>query len=178
MAGLPTSPPFRSPHLRTVASWWQGQARESGATPARGELDPTRLRAALAKVWLVQWDRAGDRLTYRLAGEDVIQVFGRQVRGLTPFDLLAEDQAGPVAERMRAVCRDGYVCVERGAIYAAQRRGLAGERLMLPLAGRDASEAFVLGVSDTTGAQPAGAATQPADQAWYDRTAVLAWDLT
>lgn len=168
--------PLRSPALRTTARWWQSAARAAGGVPPRSALDPLELRSALAKVWLVRWDRSADTLVYRLAGEDIVHAFRVTPRNRSVSDLLAPDQAAGVGETLRRVCRDRLVCRQTGAVYAEQDRGLLGERLMLPLAGASVAEAYVLGATDADYRRGAHGDTGY-DSAWYDIATVLAWPL-
>lgn len=120
-------------HWRSLA---QAESRKAGAprAPRRADLDPAAFAACLRFIWLVDYEPEADRLTYRLAGEHVREVLGRQVKG-RPLQDVISDQSGAARAhgRFRAVLETPAALLVTGEVYQAADLPYFGQRLVLPL---------------------------------------------
>lgn len=106
------------PLLEACLRVWQSGAVGDGL-PAR--LDPVELpRQILPMVFLFDLERAPLRLRVRLAGTAICEKHGRELRGGTPEDFFAPDDAQAVTDialsvattRRPSLARRGYVCLD------------------------------------------------------------------
>src|SRR3546814_9671576 len=81
--------------------------RADRTLPGRRQIDPAAIAGVLPHVWLCDYEPAGRRFRYRLAGESIADVFGRSLRGLWLEEFFpAERQIGRASFRER-VCPSG-----------------------------------------------------------------------
>jgi hypothetical protein len=72
-------PRIRSMHLRALYSYWKELAQ--GGVPMRSELDPTRIKALLPYMMLVDLTEEPLRVFYRLVGTEVVRFTGLEFTG-------------------------------------------------------------------------------------------------
>lgn len=162
---------IRDVRMATLFDHWLGLAaalpdRGGGLrAPRRGDLDPLRFSAALAFVWLIDYDVAGAGFVYRLAGDHVRETLGRPIKGRALADVIT-DQAGETLahERFRRVIETPAAMLVTGEVYQAVNTQHYGQRLALPLSVEEgAAPAAILGVTIPEIQGPAGADVVPAD---------------
>ena len=103
--------------------------------PRRADLDAAAFASCLRFIWLVDYAPEDDRFTYRLAGEHVREVLGRQIKG-RPLQEVISDQSGAARahDRFRAVLETPAALLVTGEVYQAADLPYFGQRLVLPLA--------------------------------------------
>src|SRR3546814_19901969 len=90
---------------RLVAHWLD--IRADRTLPGRRQIDPAAIAGVLPHVWLCDYEPAGRRFRYRLAGESIADVFRRSLPGPWPAEFFpAERQIGRASFRER-VCPSG-----------------------------------------------------------------------
>jgi hypothetical protein len=108
-------------------------ARGSKRLPAWSDIDPLAIAPALPIVWSWRLDEAGD-LRGRLAGEEIITVFGTGIKGKLIGEFLPPDITELADARYRRVMAGPACWHTIGTIYRCRGRPGSGERIALPLA--------------------------------------------
>ncbi len=134
------------PRLRLLLEHWLA-VRGSRTMPARQDIDPARIVAALPLIWILEYHRATGLFRFRLAGEEVRALYGRDLRGLSYQSVFPAREHPAVLARIRRVVDGPCVMHARGAIYGAAGRTGEGERLALPLAADGTTPDAVIGAS-------------------------------
>ncbi len=107
--------------------------RGSKRLPAWSDIDPLAIAPALPIIWSWRLDEAG-QLRGRLAGEEIITVFGSGIKGKLISEFLPPEITGLADERYRRVI-SGPACWHTiGTIFRCNGRPGSGERVALPLA--------------------------------------------
>ena len=134
-----------------MLQYWEERIRQASVgqdslTPP--ELDPIDIPHLLPYIYLLQWD--GDRLLYRIAGENVNGLFSRQLTGCYFDEVVPQAPYKIVFPYFKAVF-DMKATLFKGRIILKDREFMDFERLMLPVI-RD-SKLMLLGcaVFSTTG---------------------------
>lgn len=138
--------PLSSAPVQSVAAWWQA-ARQGNPMPAKDALDPVAFPRALRNIWLAEHDLANGTFVYRLVGDDIRQLHGKTMKGLTVQEAYPEEIAGRIQGVFERVAKGPCVYHRIGKIYASRGRAGFGERLMLPLGETRGPATHVLGVS-------------------------------
>ena len=126
-------PPIGDPRLAALLQHWLS-VRNGKAMPARRDVDPSRIPAVLAYLFIYDYHADTDRFFCRLAGEEIFAAAG--VHGARRF--LEELFVPPTLERVRArysrVVKTPVVIHTKGLMRVASGYRIPGERLVLPLA--------------------------------------------
>lgn len=133
--------------IRFMEIWFD--AREPGERlPQKQNIDPVLLgrAGALPIIWLVERDASGT-WRYRLSGEQINAIHGASLSGRALADLAQPDQATQIARRWDRCVDEPIGLRAKGHIYGKQHI-YEGERVVLPLAGDDPEQCFILGVTD------------------------------
>src|SRR5277367_5160003 len=121
------------PALRAVAGHWQA-VRGGKLMPAWGDIDPTAIARHLPIVWAWKYDRAADRFTGRLAGEEINTAFGKSLRGADMADFFKDFNYDEIFARHRRVVTAPCLAHGHGQVFGHAGRAGVGERIILPLA--------------------------------------------
>ncbi len=135
-----------NPALRAVALHWHA-ARRDRIMPGWRGIDPAALKPQLPILWSWKYDRADDSFTGRLAGEDIITLFGRSLRGQKMEEFFARDVFERLFIRHKRVVSEPALYHGIGLVFRHEgRRGL-GERIILPLADDGRTGDSILGAT-------------------------------
>jgi hypothetical protein len=98
--------------LREVANHWNA-ARRGRLMPAWGDIEPLAIAPHLPIVWAWKYNRAADRFTGRLAGEEINAAFGKSLRGVDMAEFFQDFHYDEIFARHRRVvtepcCAHGY----------------------------------------------------------------------
>jgi len=128
---------------RLMALWLE--ARDDALVPHRKAMTPDRLKSILPYLMVLEWE--GDqRLLFRLAGTQVVDGFGLELRGRNLFDFAHADNLDAQRWVMSRVCtRPQGLCID------AQFPGRDGrlqdyQILYLPLAEDDGERRRIISV--------------------------------
>lgn len=152
---------IESPALRDVARHWDA-ARGDKRMPGWQDIDPAAIAPYLGIVWSWKYDRGGDSFTGRLAGDDIVQAFGKNLRGKAMAEFFAGWQYEMVFARHKRVVTEPAFAHGSGPVFIhAERHGL-GERIIMPLAadGVEGDGIFGATVYAVERSAPAGAAIE------------------
>ena len=112
--------------------YWRSK-RSGRNLPSRADIDPIEIPWALPWTFLMDYE-APETFRYRLAGQELADVFGRNLKGCTLKDVLSAEALPSVTERWMPLVDARAVICMKGMVYEAKDRLPIGERIMLPLA--------------------------------------------
>jgi len=101
--------------------------------PARGDIDAICLAPVLPIIWVSEYEPASGTFRYRLAGEEVNEIWGMSVAGHLLSDFVAPDRFEVTNGAFLKVLDEEAALVASGPIYRCTDRIAMGERLVLPL---------------------------------------------
>ncbi|MBI1245133.1 MAG: PAS domain-containing protein [Alphaproteobacteria bacterium] len=124
---------IESRRLREIAAHWD-EVRSGRLMPGWSHIDPVAIARHLPIVWSWKYDRAADRFTGRLAGEEINNAFGRSLRGADMAEFFRDADFDGIFARHRRVARGVCLAHGHGQVFSHARRVGIGERIILPLA--------------------------------------------
>ena len=137
-------------HAALLRGYWES-LRQGRALPRRDRVDPGRIAPALEHVFLIERLALGSA-RFRIAGQEVCALAGRDLRGL-PFALWLDPAARPrLAPQLEAVFA-GPSVLEISLRFAAERA--LARVLILPLIGWKGGCDLAIGSIDPAGLSPA-----------------------
>lgn len=151
---------LRGEDLRRFAANWVA-ARGGRLMPMRRDFDPMAVPRLLGRLWLCDFLPAERRFVYRLAGEEINDVYGRSLKGLDLEQVITAGSYTNIHRRLLATIETPGIVHVIGRIYIDSDRLLVGERVILPLADEAGEARFVLGATVIEG-----------DWEWDERAAV------
>ena len=141
---------IRSPAVRAAFDFWLA-FREQGRFPSFDDIDPAAIKEALPYLWVLRYDRADGRFSYRIAGEEINQFYHRNLSGKPVDGVLAPELAEAFQGRARRVVENTCVMHLIGKVYRSAGYEALGERIYLPLSPARNDDGGVLGVTDARG---------------------------
>jgi hypothetical protein len=138
---------IQSPALKAVYAHWM-TVRGDRLMPAWRDIDAAAIGKHLPLVWAWRYDFTRRTFIGRLAGEEILAVLGREIRGRPLEECFPEDAAQVVLERYRAVMNGPSIMRSTGHVHMKTGRHGVGERIVMPLADDGASGDGVLGVTE------------------------------
>lgn len=139
-------PTIKSAALRLLLQHYL-EVRGDRRMPSRHDLDATRLGPVLSIIWINEYEPAADTFRYRLAGEEVNEIFGASVAGKLLSDFVGPDRFGPVNDNFLRVIREEAALLATGPIYSCTDRIALGERLALPLSSQGEKADGIVGAT-------------------------------
>ena len=138
--------PAAGPEILQFFSAWHA-IRGDRIVPYRRDFDPIAIPALLSSIWLYRYEHERGDFVCRLAGEDVNEAWGRNIKGRTLREVIGAHDHPMVLERWRRIVSGPMLhygfAVERMTNQELRR----AERLILPLA-NDADEiCYTIGLS-------------------------------
>ena len=119
--------------LRDVANHWN-EARGARRMPGWSDISPRAIARHLPLIWSWKYDAATDVFVGRLAGEEIVQAFGENLRGKTGEEFFRNRGGEVLLARHRRVVTEPAFYHGHGAVFSHARRIVMGERIILPLA--------------------------------------------
>lgn len=138
---------IQAPALKAVFAHWLA-ARGDRLMPAWRDIDAAAIGRYLPQVWAWRYDFAQQTFIGRLAGEEILAVLGKGIRGRPLEQCFPEDAAQLVLERYRAVIAGPRIMRSTGRVHMKTGRHGIGERIVLPLAADGVTGDGVLGATE------------------------------
>jgi hypothetical protein len=137
--------------LRLVARHWS-EIRGRHVMPAWRDIDPTRIGASLPILFVWSYDRHSGQFMCRLAGEEIIERFGKNPRRKS-FDEYFTAEGGQVLRRQwEKIVRTPSLARSTGRVYQERYGRGSGERIVMPLAGDGVHADGLIGATAFSGA--------------------------
>lgn len=127
----------RYDETRRLLGYWQGlfeQASDARNEATPPEFDPVDIPTLLPYIYLLERD--GDRLYYRISGENVNGLFERQLKGRYFDDVVPKAPYDVVSPYFQAVF-DMKATLFKGKIILRKKEFMEFERLMVPVMRND-----------------------------------------
>ncbi|MGQ0564419.1 MAG: PAS domain-containing protein [Gemmobacter sp.] len=136
--------------LAEVRAYWEG-LRQDGKPPLRAEVDPRGMAGALEHSFVIERVAPGVA-RFRIAGMELTEMMGMDVRGMPMLSLIDPPDRSDFARHMEKVFTGPAILemvleAERGI----GRPALEGRLLILPLRNRAGTTALALGCLATEG---------------------------
>ena len=128
---------------RTLYDYWNS-IRGSRSAPDRKDIDPTRIRDALANTFILELDES-DKFSFRLAGSHLCTSYCRELKGRS-FSALWHERDGDAMETLlRAVTEDHAVALVTFQGSTALHTKVSFETILMPLRHNGSTHTRLLG---------------------------------
>ena len=138
---------IQSPGLKAVFAHWL-DVRGTRAMPAWKDIDAAAIGKYLPLVWAWRFDRTQGVFIGRLAGEEILAVLGKEIRGRPLQQCFPADAANLVHDRYKAVIDRPQAMRTTGYVHMKTGRPGIGERIVLPLSEDGVTGDGVLGATE------------------------------
>jgi hypothetical protein len=125
-------PAIRSQRLRTLLKHYL-DVRGARRLPSRRDIDAVRLGPVLPIIWISEYVPCAGTFRYRLAGEEVNEIWGRSVAGRLLSDIVQPERFKATNDAFLRVIGEDLALIASGSVYRCTDRIGLGERLVLPL---------------------------------------------
>ena len=143
---------------RTLYDYWNG-LRGARSAPDRRDIDPTRIRSALAYTCILELN-ANDEFDFRLAGSHICAAYARELKGRSFSRLWHQRDRDAMETLVRAVTEDHAVALVTFQGLTAVNTKLQVESVLLPLRHNGSTQSRLLGAM-TAVDEPYWFGTQP-----------------
>ncbi|ODT67834.1 MAG: hypothetical protein ABS75_22580 [Pelagibacterium sp. SCN 63-23] len=134
---------MQMPSTKTLYTYWN-TIRGSRSAPDRRDIDPTRIREALANTFILELAEA-DRFSFRLAGSHLCTSYCRELKGRS-FSALWHDRDGDAMDTLiRAVTEDHAVALVSFQGITALHTKVTFETILMPLRHNGSTHTRILG---------------------------------
>jgi hypothetical protein len=144
---LETQPDIQDPGLRLLYDYWLDLAKAGDGLPSVQRFDPLHLPKLLPNVWIIEVEPATRRFRMRLTGENINAIYGRSIAGLYFQDVFQPGDVEIIVARYSRALTEPAVFHASGSVYAAGGNLTVGERLGLPMLGREGRTNTLLGAT-------------------------------
>jgi hypothetical protein len=144
---LETQPALQDPGLRVLYEYWLDLAEAADGVPPVRAFDPLNLPRLLPNVWIVEVEPATRRFRMRLTGENINAIYGRSIAGLYFKDVFQPGDVEIIVARYTRALSEPAIFHASGSVYAAGGNLTVGERLGLPMLGREGRTNTLLGAT-------------------------------
>ena len=128
---------------RTLYDYWNS-IRGARSAPDRKDIDPTRIRDALANTFILELDES-EKFSFRLAGSHLCTSYCRELKGRS-FSALWHERDGDAMETlMRAVTEDHAVALVTFQGTTALHTKVSFETILMPLRHNGSTHTRLLG---------------------------------
>lgn len=134
---------MQMPSTKTLYTYWN-TIRGSRSAPDRRDIDPTRIREALANTFILELNEA-DKFSFRLAGSHLCTGYCRELKGRSFSDLWHERDGDAVDTLIRAVTEDHAVALLTFQGTTALKTKVSFETILMPLRHNGTTHTRVLG---------------------------------
>ena len=116
---------------RTLYDYWNS-IRGARSAPDRKDIDPTRIRDALAYTFILELDES-DKFSFRLAGSHLCTSYCRELKGRSFSALWHERDSDAMETLIRAVTEDHAVALVTFQGTTALHTKVSFETILMPL---------------------------------------------
>jgi hypothetical protein len=128
---------------RTLYDYWNS-IRGARSAPDRKDIDPTRIREALANTFILELDE-DDKFSFRLAGSHLCTSYCRELKGRSFSTLWHERDHDAMETLMRAVTEDHAVALVTFQGTTALHTKVSFETILMPLRHNGSTHTRLLG---------------------------------
>lgn len=128
---------------KQLYTYWN-TIRGSRSAPDRRDIDPTRIREALANTFILELDDA-DKFSFRLAGSHLCTSYCRELKGRSFSGLWHDRDADAMETLIRAVTEDHAVALVTFQGSTALHTKASFETILMPLRHNGSTHTRILG---------------------------------
>ncbi|WP_417308691.1 PAS domain-containing protein [Devosia sp.] len=128
---------------KTLFEYWNG-LRGSRSAPDRRDIDPTRIRSALANTFILELNDANE-FDFRLAGSHLCSTYSRELKGRSFTGLWHHRDRDAMDTLIRAVTEDHAAALITFQGTTAVQSSLTVETILLPLRHNGTTNQRILG---------------------------------
>lgn len=128
---------------KTLYDYWN-TLRGSRSAPDRRDIDPTRIRGALANTFILELNYR-DEYDFRLAGSHICAAYARELKGRSFTQLWHNRDRDAMDTLVRAVTEDHAVALVTFQGVTAVNTKLTVETILLPIRHNGSTTARILG---------------------------------
>lgn len=139
---------FLSQKTRHLYDWWIGA--NGGQIPHRRQFDVTEHRGVVANLFLTEVNGDGE-FVFRLLGEEVIQIIGRNTTGETVKRMGRGEYGHALHEYYGSIVQSRQCRKCFGSLAFADKDFRYFESIDCPLVGDDGQVSIIIGVMDLVG---------------------------
>ena len=144
---LETQPELQDPGLRSLYDSWLTLAHGDNGLPSVQRFDPLHLPRLLPNVWIIEVEPATRRFRMRLTGENINAIYVRSIAGLYFQEVFQPGDVEIIVARYSRALSEPAIFHASGSVYAAGGNLTVGERLGLPMLGREGQTNTLLGAT-------------------------------
>lgn len=144
---IETLPLVTDPGLRALYAYWRALGAQNGGLPRLQSFDPLHLPKLLPNIWILEVEPHSRRFRMRLAGENINAIYGRNVGNHFFADIFDPADLPTIVVRYSRALHEPAIFHATGYVYAAAGRFSPGERLGLPMLGRDGATNILIGAT-------------------------------
>jgi hypothetical protein len=134
---------MQKPSTKQLYDYWNS-IRGSRSAPDRKDIDPTRIREALANTFILELDEH-DKFSFRLAGSHLCTSYCRELKGRSFTALWHERDRDAVETLIRAVTEDHAAALVTFQGTTSIQTKVTFEMLLLPLRHNGSTHTRLLG---------------------------------
>ncbi|WEK05658.1 MAG: PAS domain-containing protein [Candidatus Devosia phytovorans] len=134
---------MQKPSTRTLYEYWNS-IRGSRSAPDRKDIDPTKIREALANTFILELDE-NDRFSFRLAGSHLCTSYCRELKGRSFSALWHQRDNDAMETLLRAVTEDHAVALVTFQGTTALHTKVTFETILMPLRHNGSTHTRLLG---------------------------------
>ncbi len=134
---------MQKPSTKTLFDYWNA-LRGSRSAPDRRDIDPTRIRTALANTFILELNDANE-FDFRLAGSHLCSAYARELKGRSFTRLWHQRDRDAMETLMRAVTEDHAVALVTFQGTTALNTHVVIETVLMPLRHNGTTTSRVLG---------------------------------
>ncbi len=134
---------MQMPSTKSLYTYWN-TIRGSRSAPDRRDIDPTRIREALANTFILELEGA-DRFSFRLAGSHLCTSYCRELKGRSFSALWHDRDSDAMDTLLRAVTEDHAVALVTFQGTTALQTKVSFETILMPLRHNGSTHTRILG---------------------------------
>jgi hypothetical protein len=144
---IETQPDLEDRGLRSLYEHWLALALAADGLPSVQDFDPLHLPKLLPNVWILEVEPTTRRFRMRLTGENINAIYGRNIAGHYFSEVFEPGDCRIIVARYSRALGEPAIFHASGSVYAAAGSLTVGERLGLPMLGREGRTNTLLGAT-------------------------------
>jgi hypothetical protein len=142
-----TQPDLENAGLRSLYDYWCALGVAAGGLPSLQSFDPLSLPRLLPNMWILEVESETGRFRMRLTGENINAIYGRSIAGQYFREVFEPSDLDTIIKRYSQALGEPAIFHASGSVYAAGGSLTVGERLGLPMLGREGRSNTLLGAT-------------------------------
>lgn len=123
----------QDPRLTALLTYWRG-IRGDDVIPRKQHFDPVAIPELLPYIYLWSYDERSDEFLFRLAGEHILVMFGREPKpGMAMADCMPAGFVDTIRRRYLRIVKERVIMYDRGTVRTSEGNEVPSERIILPL---------------------------------------------